>query len=326
MRVLVIGGTVFLGRAIVEAALDRADEVTYFHRGRHGRGLYPDAEEVLGDRATDLGRLPGNAWDTVIDTCGFDPAAVGGAARALSDRAAHYAFVSSASVYRGWPRAAVDEDSPVFDGDEQEYGPLKAAAERAAEAAMPGRVLHVRAGVIVGPHENIGRLPYWLRRMRRGGDVLAPGPRGAGIQLIDARDLARWVLAMATQGGAGIFNAVAPPGWATWEELLELCRAVVNPRARLCWVDGERVAAALEDPWSELPLWPAPVPDAAEVYSVAAGRARESGLTIRPLAATIGGTWGWLRDGGEEAGWRSELRAGGLDAERERTLLAQLRE
>jgi hypothetical protein len=144
-------------------------------------------------------------------------------------------------VYRGWPAAAVDEDSPVFDGDEQEYGPLKAAAERAAEAAMPGRVLHVRAGVIVGPHENIGRLPYWLRRMRRGGDVLVPGPRGAGIQLIDARELARWMLAMAAQGGTGTFNAVAPPGWATWEELLELSRAVVNPRARLCWVDGARV-------------------------------------------------------------------------------------
>jgi nucleoside-diphosphate-sugar epimerase len=294
--VLVIGGTVFLGRAIVEAALARGDEVTYFHRGRHGRGLHPEAEEVLGDRATDLERLPGGAWDTVVDTCGFDPAAVGTSARALADLAAHYAFVSSASVYRDWPAAPVDEDSAVFEGDEQEYGPLKAAAERAAEAAMPGRVLHVRAGVIVGPHENIGRLPYWLRRMRDGGDVLAPGPRQATIQLIDARDLARWVLAMGAQGGAGVFNAVAPPGSATWEELLELCRAVANPEARLCWVDGGRVAAELEDPWSELPLWPAPVPEAAAVYSIAAGRARDAGLKIRPLAATVGGTWGWLRD------------------------------
>jgi nucleoside-diphosphate-sugar epimerase len=324
VRVLVIGGTVFLGRAIVEAALDRGDEVTYFHRGRHGKGLHPDAEEVLGDRATDLDRLPGNAWDAVIDTCGFDPEAVGGAARTLADRAAHYAFVSSASVYRGWPVAAVDEDSPLFEGDEQEYGPLKAAAERAAEAAMPGRVLHLRAGVIVGPHENIGRLPYWLRRMRQGGDVLAPEPRRAPIQLIDARDLARWVLAMASDCRAGVFNAVAPPGLLTWEELLELCRAVVNPHARLCWVDGERVAAALADPWSELPLWPAPVADAAAVYAIAADRAREAGLKIRPPAATVGETWAWLREGGEQAGWRSELRASGLDPELERRLLAEL--
>ena len=231
---------------------------------------------MLGDRATDLDRLPGGAWDTVIDTCGFDPATVGGAARTLADRAAHYAFVSSASVYRDWPVEPVDEDSAVFEGGEQEYGPLKAAAERAAEAAMPGRVLHVRAGVIVGPHENIGRLPYWLRRMARGGDVLAPEPRGATVQLIDARDLARWVLAMAADCRAGVFNAVAPPGLLIWEELLELCRAVVNPHARLCWVDGDRVAAALADPWTELPLWPAPVADAPAVYSVAADRAREA--------------------------------------------------
>jgi hypothetical protein len=179
----------------------------------------------------------------------------------------------------------------------------------------------VRAGVIVGPHENIGRLPYWLRRMRRGGDVLAPEPRGAGIQLIDARDLAAWVLTMARRRGAGAFNAVAPPGWATWEELLEQCRSVAGPDARLRWVDGARVAAALEDPWSELPLWPAPVAEAAGVYGVDASRARDAGLAIRPLAATVADTWDWLRAGGEEAGWRAELRATGLDAARERELL-----
>jgi 2'-hydroxyisoflavone reductase len=320
--VLVIGGTVFLGRAVVEAALARGDEVTYFHRGRHGRGLHPDAEEVRGDRASDLGRLPDREWELVVDTCGFDAETVGAAARALADRAARYAFVSSASVYRGWPAEPVDEDSAVFESDEREYGPLKAAAERAAEAAMPGRVLHVRAGVIVGPHENIGRLPYWLRRMARGGDVLAPEQRAAPIQLIDARDLARWVL---STPAAGAFNAIAPPGWATWEELLEQCRATVNPSARLRWVDGARVAAALEDPWTQLPLWPAPVPEAAAIYGVAAGRAHAAGLTHRPLAATVADTWAWLRDGGAQSGWRAELHAGGLEPDRERALLARLR-
>lgn len=130
---------------------------------------------MLGDRVTGLDRLPAGGWDAVVDTCGFDAAAVGAAARALADRAEHYTFVSSASVYPGWPTAPVSERSPVFeDPDDPEYGPQKAAAERAAEAAMPRRALHVRAGAIVGPHENIGRLPYWLTRMRRGGDVLAP--------------------------------------------------------------------------------------------------------------------------------------------------------
>ena len=323
MRTLVIGGTVFLGRAVVEAALARGDEVTYFHRGHNGRGLHPDAREVLGDRATDVDRLPHEQWDAVVDTCGFDAETVGGAARALADRAAHYAFISSASVYTEWPRSPVDEDSPVFEDEDDEYGPQKAAAERAAEAALPGRVLHVRAGTIVGPHENIGRLPYWLGRMRRGGGVLAPGPREATVQLIDARDLAEWVLAMGAERRAGVYNAVAPPGWTTWEALLETCREVVNPSAELCWVDGGRIAAALEDPWSQLPLWPAPDPDAAGLFAVDASRAAAAGLRPRPLRETVADTWAWLRDGGEPAAWRAELRAQGLDAARERALLSE---
>jgi nucleoside-diphosphate-sugar epimerase len=319
-RTLVIGGTVFLGRAVVQAALDRGDDVTYFHRGRHGRGLHPDAREVLGDRATDLDRLPPGNWDGVIDTCGFDAEAVRVAARELAGRAAHYAFISSASVYAGWPASPVDEESAVRP-DGEDYGAQKAAAERAAEAAMPGRVLQVRAGVIVGPHENIGRLPHWLARMRRGGAVLAPGPAGAPVQLIDARDLAGWVLAMGAQRRGGVFNAVAPPGWTTWGALLETCRGVVNPGAELCWVDGARVAAEVRDPWTELPLWPVPAKGMAAVFAVAAARAEAAGLTTRPLEATVADTWAWMRDGGEPAGWRSELRVRGLDAARERALL-----
>jgi len=316
MRVLVIGGTVFLGRAVVEAALARGDEVTYFHRGVHGKGLHPGARELLGDRADGV---PDGEWDAVVDTCGFDPETVGAAASALADRAAHYSFVSSGSVYRDWPERPVDEDSPVHDGDEPEYGPLKAAAERAAEAAMPGRVLHVRAGVIVGPHENIGRLPHWLRRMARGGDVLAPGPAGAPMQLVDARDLAGWMLAMGARGAAGAYNAVSPPGSVTWGGLLETCRAVVNPGATLRWADGERVAEALEEPWVQLPLWPAPGLGA--VYGIDTRRAAAAGLRIRPIAETVADTWAWLRGGGELSGWRDEVRGEGLDAARERALL-----
>jgi hypothetical protein len=130
---------------------------------------------------------------------------------------------------------------------------------------------------------------------------------------------------MGSRSRAGVFNAVAPPGWATWEQLLELCRGVVNPGAALCWVDGARVAAALQDPWSELPLWPAQGPETAAIYGIAATRARDAGLRVRQLAATVGGTWAWLRDGAEETGWRGELRVTGLDAERERELLLELR-
>jgi 2'-hydroxyisoflavone reductase len=320
MRLLVIGGTVFVGRHVVAAALARGDEVSVFHRGLHGH-VPPEAEELIGDRTSDISALEGREWDAVIDTCGFAPEAVALTAGALADRVGHYGFVSSGSAYADWPATPVSEDSPTWDSDEAEYGPAKAACERAAEAAMPGRVLIARAGVIVGPHENIGRLPYWLRRMARGGEVLAPEPRGAAIQLIDARDLARWVL---TTSATGAFNAIAPLGWATWEQLLEECRAAVNPDARLRWVDGARVAAALEDPWTQLPLWPAPVPQAAAIYGVAAGRAQAAGLTHRPLAATVADTWAWLRDGGEQSRWRAELHAGGLEPHRERTLLAEL--
>jgi nucleoside-diphosphate-sugar epimerase len=321
VRTLVIGGTVFLGRAVVEAALARGDDVTYFHRGRHGRGLHPDAREVLGDRADGV---PEGEFDAVIDTCGFDAETVGASARALAGRAAHYAFISSGSVYRDWPARPVSEASAVFESDEQEYGPLKAAAERAAEAEMPGRVLHVRAGVIVGPHENIGRLPHWLRRMERGGDVLAPGPADAEVQLVDARDLAAWTLAMGARQEAGAFNVVAPPGWTTWGALLETCRAVVNPAATLRWVDGARVAAALEDAWTQLPLWPAPGPDVAGIYGIDTRRAVAAGLVNRSLEATVTDTWAWLRDGGELSEWRDEVRGEGLDAARERALLDEL--
>src|SRR4051795_1880828 len=237
MRLLVIGGTVFLGRAVAQTALARGHGVTLFHRGRHGAGLFPEAEHLLGDRTQDLAPLEGREWDAVIDTCGFEPEHVGAAARLLADAAGHYGFVSSGSAYAGWPEAPVDEDSPVSTGDEREYGPLKAACERAVEAAMPGRALHARAGVIVGPHENVGRLPWWLRRLAEGGDVVAPGPPGASIQLIDARDLAAWMLDMAERGRAGAYNAIAPPGSATWGGLLEAAHAATGAAVPRAWGD-----------------------------------------------------------------------------------------
>ena len=193
----------------------------------------------------------------MIDTCGFDGDSVALTAAALADRVGHYGFVSSGSAYADWPNAPVDEDSPLWqDGDD--YGAGKADAERAAEAAMPGRVLIARAGVIVGPHENIGRLPRWLRRLVEGGDVLAPGPPAAPMQLIDARDLAAWMLDMAAAGRAGAYNAIAEPGSATWGELLETAREVTGGGADLRWVDPAFVEEHVEEPWVALPLWPIP--------------------------------------------------------------------
>ena len=323
MRLLVIGGTVFVGRAVVEAALARGDHVTIFHRGRHGRGRFDGrADVVLGDRVTDLDRLAGRRWDAVVDTCGFDPAHVAASASRLAGAVDQYVFVSTAGVYRDWPmRPVPDEGAPLHEGDEDDYSVAKAACERAIDAAMPGRAAHVRAGVIVGPYENIGRLPWWLRRMARGGPTLAPAPPEAPVQHIDVRDLADFILRLARERVAGPFNAVSRPGEWSWGELLEACRAATGARAELVWTDPARVAAAVEDAWSELPLWP--IPGAAGLYAVGAERARSAGLRIRPIAETVTDTWRWLSgpDGALDD-WRSEVRATGLDAQRERALLA----
>jgi nucleoside-diphosphate-sugar epimerase len=318
MRLLVIGGTVFLGRHVVETALARGHAVSVFHRGLHG-AADPRAEALLGDRTRDLSALGDREWDAVIDTCGFRGEDVGRTAGALAERAGHYGFVSSVNAYVDFPATPVSEDSPTWQDEADDYGPGKAAAERAAEAAMPGRVLVARAGVIVGPHENIGRLPWWLRRLAEGGEVVAPGPPEAELQLIDARDLAGWMLDMAERGEGGAYNAVSRPGAATWGELLRTARDVTGGRAELRWVPSDAIEAAVEEPWADLPLWP--IPSLPGLYATSAERAIRAGLTLRPLAETVADTWAWLAAGGELGEWRRELRVAGLSREAERALL-----
>ncbi len=160
--------------------------------------------------------------------------------------------------------------------------------------------------------------------MEQDGDVLAPAPADSGVQWIDARDLAEWMPAMGARHEAGVFNAIAPPGWTTWGAVLQACREAVNPAAALAWVDGARVAAALDEPWTQLPIWPAPVDEAAALYGMDTRRAEAAGLRLRPLAETVADTWAWLRDGGELSEWRDEVRGEGLDAARERALLDEL--
>ena len=265
----------FVGRAVVEAALARGAEVTVFHRGRTGPACRAgEVEHVLGDRRADLTLLDGRSFDVVVDTCGFHP---GDIAPLDTER---YVFVSTAGVYRDWAdRPVADEDAPLHETGDG-YSELKAACEcGAAEAAMPGRVAHLRPGIILGPHENIGRGPWWLERMARGGRVLAPGPADAPVQWIDARDLAEFAL----DAPPGPWNTISAPGAATWGEFLETARDVAGAAdAELVWTDGARVAAAVPDSWGVLPLWPAPIPELAAVYGVGTERALAAGH-IRPL-------------------------------------------
>jgi nucleoside-diphosphate-sugar epimerase len=319
MRLLVLGGTIFLGRHVADEALRRGHDVTLFHRGLNGADLFPEAEHVLGDRGGDLAPLRERAWDAAIDTSGYEPEDV---ARSAALDLGHLVFVSTCNVYPAWPTEPVDEDSPVWtEGDD--YGPKKAASERAAEAALPGRVASVRAGLLCGPYDNIFRLPWWVRRIAAGGDVVAPGDPERTVQLIDARDLAAWMVDLAERGVGGALNGTAPAGQTTMREALEAAVETTGSDARLHWVPDEVLVAHEVESWNELPLW-IPEDVGAGTWEIGTVRAQAAGLRRRPVADTIADTWAWLRDGGEATltSWRAEMRPRGLTAERERELLA----
>jgi 2'-hydroxyisoflavone reductase len=327
MRVLILGGTVFLGRHVAAEALARGHDVTLFHRGRHGVDLFPAAEHLLGDRAGDLGALEGRRWDAAVDTSGYHPDEVAASSAVLARAGVeHLSFVSTCNVYPGWPAEPVGEESAVWEeGDD--YGPHKAASERAAEAALPRRVAHLRAGLLVGPHDNVFRLPWWVRRVAGGGDVVAPGDPERTVQVIDARDLAAWFLDLAEKRRAGVFNATSPPGRTTMRSVLEAAVAATGSDARLRWVPDDALVEAGVEPWMELPLW-IPERDGAGTWQVAAARAEAAGLRPRPVAETVADVAAWLRDGGSDAegpDWLSPHAPQGLAPERERALLALAR-
>jgi len=318
MRLLILGGTVFLGRHVAAEALARGDDVTLFHRGRHGAGLFADAEHVLGDRKGDLAALRGRSWDAAVDTSGYEPADV---ARSSALDVGHLIFVSTCNVYPDWPAAPVGEDSPVWtEGDD--YGQSKAACERAAEAALPGRVAHLRAGLLCGPHDNIFRLPWWIKRIAAGGDVLAPGDPGRAVQLIDARDVAGWALDLAERRVAGTFNTSAPPGRTTMSDVLDAAVAATGSGARLRWLPDDAITGV--EPWMDVPLW-LPAAEHPGTWGVATDRAQAAGLRCRPIAETVADTWAWLRAGGEDEldEWGAEGRARGLAPADEQRFLAE---
>jgi 2'-hydroxyisoflavone reductase len=331
MRLLVLGGTHHVGRAVVETAVDRGDDVTTLNRGKTGyqnpgaRALHADRTDPAALRAA----LGGASWEAVIDTWSGAPAVVADAAAALAGRVGHYGYVSSESVYRDpFPRGG-DENSPVVDADPAstdgaDYQAAKRGCELAAAAAFGDRALLARAGLILGPYEIVGRMPWWLRRMERGGDVLAPGPRDMPLQYIDCRDLAGWMLSAAERGIGGAFNAVSRRGHATMGSLLEAAVTVTGSRARLVWVPPEVIEAAGIQPWTQLPVWVPPSGDHASVHDADVSAVHAAGLVCRPLAETIADTWRWL----QEEEWYPQPRPGlpehGLDPETERRVLSSL--
>ena len=310
MRILIIGGGRFLGRAFAAEALAAGrHQVTVFNRGR--QSVDPDGVRVVrGDREKpeDLARLVesapepvdgGPTWDAVVDTCGYQPKIVGESARALRDHARAYVFISSLNAYSDWGAKPVRDGSPKFpcglEETEGEYGPLKAGCERAVLEQFPDRTICLDAGLILGPHETEGRLTWWLRRIARGGDVLAPGDPDRRIGPIDARDIALFGLRCIESGEYGAFPTVGL-GTETFGDLLEACVRETGSGARLRWAEDEFLQAHEIPEWRGLPAWAAEHGEAAAVWDVRSQRAVEAGLRCRPFAETVRDTWAWLRE------------------------------
>jgi len=330
MRLLVLGGTHHVGRAVVETALARGDAVTTLTRGVSGapaagaQPRYADRTDPAALRAA----LGDDSWDAVIDTWSGAPRVAGDSAALLAGRAGHYGYVSSRSVYQ-WPMPpGADESAPVVDGDpasedSADYAAAKRGGELAVLESFGDQVVLARAGLILGPYELVGRMPWWLRRIERGGDVLAPGPCDLPLQYIDCRDLAAWMLHAAERGIAGAFNTVSRPGHATMESLLTAAVAATGSDARLVWVDPAVIEAAGIAAWTELPIWAPPDGEAAGLHNGDVSAIYAAGLTCRPVTETVTDTWRWLQAEGDPP-----TRAGrpqhGLDPDREREVLTSL--
>ncbi|MFC9685603.1 NAD-dependent epimerase/dehydratase family protein [Streptomyces sp. NPDC056948] len=331
MRLLMLGGTEFAGRAVVEAALGRGWDVTVFHRGRHEAPA--GARSLLGDRTAPGGLAaladdPGE-WDVVVDTWSAAPRAVRDTARLLRGRARRYVYVSSCSVYAWAPPAGYGEDAPLVEGasadaEQTAYPQDKRGGELAVlDAFGEDRSVLVRAGLILGPYENIGRLPWWLGRTARGGAVLAPGPRELPLQYVDVRDLAEWILHAAGRELSGPYNLASPQGHATMGELLDACVRVTGGGAEPRWTEPEVILEAGVEPWTELPVWVPPGSDLHDaLHSADVSRAVEAGLSCRPVTETVADTWSWLQDIGGTAPQRPDRPRSGLDPEVEAKVLA----
>ncbi len=301
MEILILGGTRFLGRHTVEAALMAGHTITLFNRGQSSPNLFPDVETLVGDRDGDLDVLKGRKWDVAIDTCGYFPRLVSASTEALADSVEHYTFVSSISVYAEVSQLGMDEsasvamleDETVEEITGETYGGLKALCETVAEEAMPGRVLQIRSGLIVGPHDPTNRFTYWPMRIAKGGDVFAPSNPDVPVQFIDARDQAAWILQMADNRKAGVYNVTGPRIPMTLGQLLEICIEVSGGAANLVWVDAEFLAKQEISPWMEMPLY---VPEEMSGMNQASiEKAVGDGLIFRPVADTVRDTLKWVR-------------------------------
>jgi nucleoside-diphosphate-sugar epimerase len=330
MKLLVLGGTRFVGRAVAADAVTRGWDVTVLNRGATAdppegvrsltadRTSYAELGDVLGE----------DAWDAVVDTWSGAPSVVRDAAGLLANRTDRYGYVSSRSVYTWPPEPGGDESKPVVDGnpdaDRTDYAADKRGAELAAIREYGAdRTLLARAGLILGPHEDVGRLPWWLGRISRGGRVVAPGDPDRGLQYVDARDLAAWLLDNLVRGTSGAIDVVSPPGFTTTRALLEACVLATGSDAELVWVPEDVIEAEGAEPWTQLPCWVPSTGELAGLMESDTSRAADTGLRCRPVEQTVRDTWDWIGRAGMPAP-REGLPRSGLPTELEQRLLAKV--
>ena len=327
--ILVLGGTGFLGPAIVEAAQARGHTLTLFNRGKTNPHLFPDVEKLHGDRDGKLQELEGRTWDAVVDTSGYVPRIVKMSADLLAAATKHYVFISTISVYRDLDKPNADEGAPLATAPDpksedvpQFYGALKALSEQAAEASMPGRVTTIRPGLIVGPRDQTGRFTYWPVRVQRGGEILAPGTGADPVQWMDVRDLAEWIIHVIEQRTMGVYNALGPTGGLPMVDFLaQVAAGAGAPDARFTWVDAAFLDKEKVTPWGDMPVWIPAEGETAGVGTMSNARAVAAGLRFRPADDSARATLEWLRGLDEEE--RKKVTQGGLPAERETQVLAK---
>ena len=329
MRILIIGGTRFLGRHLVEAALEHSHDVTLFNRGKSNPDLFPRLETILGDREKDLDKLKGRIWDAVIDTSGYFPRIVRLSAEVLEPNVARYVFISSISVYENFRKVGINESDPVGKIEDETieeitgetYGPLKALCEQVVLNIFGlERTLIIRPGLIVGPHDPTDRFTYWPVRVARGGDVLAPQKPEAAIQIIDVRDLSEWIIQLIAENASGVYNATGPDYELNLGKLLDVSKQVSGSDADFRWASVDFLNEHKVEAWSDMPTW---VPDDEEGVGfsrVDVSKAIQAGLTFRPLEETVRDTLEWAQTRPADHQWRA-----GLTPEREAEVLAALK-
>jgi len=332
MKLLILGGTRFIGLHITALALQRGHSVTFFNRGKTHTDRFPEIERIKGDRNGDIDGLENRRWDAVIDNSGYVPRLVKMSADLLAPNVGQYLFTSSISVYPDFsvPR---NEQSPVGTladptvekVDENTYGPLKALCEQAAQRALPGRVTIIRPGLIVGPDDNTDRFTWWPARAARGGEFIAPGAPADPFQIIDARDLAAFTLQALERRITGTYNLVSNPNDFRFGQLTDACIAAAKRQAapadapRATWIPANFLEAQKVEAWSEMPAWLPAKGDEAAFAGTSNAAARAAGLTITPLAKTVDDTLAWhLTRPAEE---RDRLKAG-IAPDKEAAVLA----